>query len=98
MATALFLYSLGVPKETILQDYLATNVYRAEANEIELAKMKQFGLSEEVAQDIMAVKASYLESMFSAVEKEYGTIDLFLEKGLGLDKENVKKLRQQYTK
>jgi protein-tyrosine phosphatase len=98
IGTALFLYALGVPKQTIMDDYLASNTYRSAENE-KMVKMmvEKMHINEKVASDMAAVKAIYLQATFDAIEKEYGSIDKFLQQELGIGPEQVVALRKKYT-
>ena len=97
IAAALILYSLGVDEQTIMQDYLATNYYRSAENEKAIAgMMKIYGLDENTAKNMMAAKESYLEATFSAIKNQYGSIDNYLDKEMGLDKKKIKKLKALY--
>ncbi len=97
IAAALILYALGVSKDTIMQDYLATNYYRSAENERAIAGMvKNYGLNETVATSMMAAKANYLDATFKSIIRQYGSVDNFLATEMGMDKKKIKKLRQLY--
>jgi len=97
IGAALILYALGVDEKTIMQDYLATNYYRAAENEKAIAGMvKGYGMNEATARNMMAAKETYLDATFGSIKSQYGSIDYYLEKEMGLDKKNLKKLRQLY--
>jgi protein-tyrosine phosphatase len=97
MGAALFLYALGVPETTIMQDYTATNVYRAAENEQSIKGMVAYmHVSEGVAKDMMAAKPEYLEATFAAIKKQYGSVDNFLKNEIGLDAKKMRELRHKY--
>jgi len=97
MGAALLLYALGVPKATIMQDYVATNTYRAAENEQAAKAMVAYmHVSERVANDMMAAKPQYLQATFNAIEQKYGSVDKFLTNVIGLDKAKIKALRAKY--
>jgi len=97
IATALVLYVLGVDEQTIQADYLASNYYRAAENERSINGMvKMYDLSETAARNMMGVKSEYLDATFAAIKQQYGSIDNFLKKELGLNKAKVAKLRELY--
>jgi len=97
IATALILYALGVDKTVIVQDYIATNVYRRSANAKAIpAMVKGYGISEKVAGNMMAAREEYIEATFSSLEEQYGSIDNYLEKEMGLNKAKRKKLQALY--
>jgi protein-tyrosine phosphatase len=98
IATALILYALGVDEQTILDDYVATDYYRNIENKRAIAGMMKFyGLSEATAMNMMAAREDYLKATFAAINAKYGTMDNYLEKEMGLDKEKLKKLRSLYV-
>jgi protein-tyrosine phosphatase len=96
IGAALFLYALGVPQQTIMDDYLASNVYRKTANEQMVKMMVQMHLKEQVAKDVAAVKPEYLQATFDAINKQYGSMDNFMEKELGVGKKEKQLLRKKY--
>lgn len=98
IGAALFLYALGVPQQTIMNDYLASNIYRKDANDQMVKMMVQVHMNEQVAKDVVAVKPEYLQSTFDAITKKYGSMDNFMEKELSIGKNEKQLLRNMYTK
>ena len=97
MGAALFLYALGVPQATIMQDYTATNTYRAAENDQATKAMVAYmHVKEQVAKDMMAAKPAYLEATFAALKKQYGSVDNFLKNEIGLDEAKTKLLKAKY--
>ncbi|PZF70918.1 tyrosine-protein phosphatase [Taibaiella soli] len=97
IGAALFLYALGVPFSTIMQDYEATNYYRAQENEKMTQGMaQQMHISEQVAKDMASAKANYLQATFDAITKKYGSVDKFMSEELGMNAANIQKLRDKY--
>jgi len=97
IAAALILYTLGVDEQTILNDYMATNYYRAAENNRAIAGMtRAYGMNETMAHNMMAAREEYLNATFAAIRKNYGTIDNYLEKEMGLDKDKRRKLKELY--
>ena len=98
IAAALILYALGVDEKTIISDYLATNYYRAAENQRVIAgMMKAYGISESTALGMMAARENYLNATFTAIRTHYGTIDNYLEKEMGLDKDKLRRLKELYV-
>jgi protein-tyrosine phosphatase len=58
---------------------------------------KMYGLSEAAAMNMMAAREDYLKATFTAIRNHYGTVDNYLEKEMGLDKEKLQKLRSLYV-
>jgi protein-tyrosine phosphatase len=88
---------LGVDEQTIKNDYLATNYYRQSDN-VRMRKMlmDNYHLKEAVVDDVLGVKEIYLKATFDAIQNKYGSVDKFLQSEMGLNKSNLKKLRQKF--
>ncbi len=91
-AGAALLTALGVPRETVTADYLASNEYRAEANAAALAAMPAEQAA--VYKPMLDVRASYLNSGFDEVEDAYGSFAAYEKKALGLDARELRRLRK----
>ena len=50
----------------------------------------------ECLRSLMQVQDSYLKSVQDEIEKEYGSMDVFLEREMGLDKTAGQRLRDKY--
>jgi len=97
IAAALLLYALGVPYDTIIKDYEATNYYRKGENEKAMAQMVKYThADEEVAKAMMAAKKEYLDGTFDAIKKQYGSIDNYLKTQIGLDDEKIALLKKKF--
>jgi protein-tyrosine phosphatase len=97
IGAALLLYALGVPYDTIVADYTATNYYRASENERMVKGMVQgMHIAEPVARGMMGAKREYLETSFAAIRRDYGSIDAFLEGPVGLDASKRQALRNKF--
>ncbi|MER7716940.1 tyrosine-protein phosphatase [Streptomyces flaveolus] len=92
-ASAALLTALGVPRETVMKDYLASNVYRAEANAAALAAMPAAQAA--VYKPMLDVRAEYLNSGFDEVEEAYGSFAAYERKGLGLDARELRALKAE---
>lgn len=97
IASALFLYSLGVPYETIVDDYLATNYYRqSEIGKSNIAMLQQLHLSDKQAKSVTMAKKEYLDATFAAIKKQYGSVDNFLKNQIGLTDKDMATLKSKY--
>lgn len=102
LATALVLSALGVPRETILADYELSNRYYtggvsaagAEADPRNAAFLR---LPPEVIRVFMGVDASYLQAVFDRIDRDYGSVDAYLDRELGVDAADVARLKTLYT-
>lgn len=98
MATALFLYALGVPQETIEADYVASNVYLEPMNARMFKGLTMgTGLDEETVRKAMELRPEYLRGMFSAIVTKYGSVENFFDKELGVGPKELKLLKKKYT-
>jgi protein-tyrosine phosphatase len=98
ITAALFLYEMNVPMETIMEDYLASNVYRQKENKIMANQMVTYlHAKQQVADEIVGVKRQYLETTFAAIIKRYGSIDQFMKQEMGIGPKQLKILRSKYT-
>lgn len=86
MAAALFLHALGVDRETILADYLASNRYLGDKYASLLAQYPAL-------EPLLTVRREYLESGLDEIESQYGSIDEYLTETLHVD---LKKMRDMY--
>lgn len=97
-AAACILRILGVPFETILQDYLLTNRYLLNAYrwEMLLASVLRGRKFADGIRGFMRADERYLNAAFETLEKEHGSFDAYVREGLGLSEQDVTKLRQTY--
>lgn len=86
VAAVLFLAALGVERDRIIEDYLFT----ARKN---TAKFDNW-LGAPVRGPVSAVARRYLDRLFLSIERDFGTMDHYLERGLLVDR---KLLREIYT-
>ena len=97
IGAALLLYTLGVPYETIVNDYTATNYYRSAENEKMVHALSQsMHIPEPVAKGMMGAKREYIEANFDAIRQQYGSIDNFLRGPVGLDDAKIKALKDKF--
>lgn len=92
-------YALGVSMEDIRADYLATNVYAREGFEKILDRFAHVGIAKGLDADMdafMYAYLGYLDHAIQSIEGEYGTIDAYLDKALGVDSAAVAELRAKY--
>jgi protein-tyrosine phosphatase len=90
-AQAVFLTILGVPRETIVEDYVLTNEYlRDDA----LASVRQ-SMSAGTSSKIVA-NPEALDAAFDQVTREYGSFDRYLHEGLHLTDATLTALRKNF--
>ncbi|MGG7176712.1 tyrosine-protein phosphatase [Clostridium paraputrificum] len=96
---ALILSILGVSEETIMEDYLLTNIYRKPINDktIEAVKDKISNPKHlEVLKVMLEVKKELLEASFKSIRGKYGNMDTYLEKEYGLTKKKRKEIKNRF--
>jgi protein-tyrosine phosphatase len=76
---ALVLSALGVPRETVFEDYLLTNRYWDRAGR------ERPGMDAETVANIFSAREEYLEAAFTAIETRCGSVENYLEEVLELD-------------
>jgi protein-tyrosine phosphatase len=105
VGAAIVLTLLGVPWETVRDDYLLSNFYRKEENERGLKSMREdIAKRQSIPLEqvdvtgyeyIFLVKPEYLDAAHDEVIKRYGSMDSYLRKGLGISDEMINKLRSE---
>jgi protein-tyrosine phosphatase len=88
-ACALILHALGVPEETVLEDYLFTN----EAMDFEgymmprlLARYGADAIPDrEAVMALAGVRPEYLRAAYQAIEAEFEGVEHYVERAVGLD-------------
>ena len=105
IGAAIVLTLLGVPWDTVRNDYLLSNFYRKEENERDLEKIrgdiaKQKGIPPEQVdmttyEAMFLVKPEYLEAARDEAVRRYGSMDAYLRNGLGISDEMIDKLRSE---
>ena len=100
-ASALILSSLGVPWETVSEDYLLSNKYRKEESEKRILTLNALAESsgvndlEQNDANIKAfyiLKGAYIDGTKMAIEENYKSVDNYL-KSLGITKKEIKSIR-----
>jgi protein-tyrosine phosphatase len=100
IAAALILTALGVPRETVVQDYLLTNRYFDPTKVVRKDgkgsdQWKAF--SPEVLKALMGVDRSYIEAVFAVMDSHPDGVKGYLRDELGLSGADIAKLRRYYT-
>lgn len=97
-AAAVILRLLGVPEETVMEDYLLTNQYFLPSFRLEMAALRLFR-GKKFADGVLGfMKASpeYLSSAFIALEHAHGTFENYVRDGLGLTEKDIERFRRTY--
>ena len=93
---------LGIPRKTIIEDYLKTNEHLQE----ELLRLTAFvkqqagtdsPLADESLRYLFGTHEDYILAYYEAVSDKYGSMDGLICEGLGLSESNRMELREMYT-
>jgi protein-tyrosine phosphatase len=99
------LSALGVPWETVVEDYLLSNHYRQAENDKLLGMIRRFAAAkggpeaEDLAlsrvEGLLYVKEQSLQAAHAEILAQHGSIEAFLRNGLGCSQEALRKLRDE---
>ena len=99
VTTMLILLALGVDRETIIDDFLATNRFSS----AEIIKTRVFAplvIKEKRLRKclavLMGVKREYMDRLFSKIDNEFGSIEEFFMKQYGIDDNMLNSLRDKF--
>jgi len=95
-ASAALLTLLGVPEDKVYEDYLRSNEYIFPAYKTYIDHFVAAGGDPSIPRDILGVKAEYLQASFDQVKTQYGSIENYFDKGLGIDQAGQQKLRDRF--
>ncbi|MGB5522210.1 MAG: tyrosine-protein phosphatase [Polyangiales bacterium] len=100
---AVVLSALGVPWETVVEDYLLSNHFRKAENDKMLGMIRSFAASqagpegEEIAfsrvEGLLYVKEQNLQAAHTEIIERHGSIAAFLSEGLGCSEDGLRRLR-----
>ena len=100
---AMFLSALGVPWETVVEDYLLSNHFRKRENDKMLGMIRSFAANqagadgEEFAvsrvEALLYVKEQSLQAAHAEIIERHGSIAMYLTEGLGCSREGLRRLR-----
>lgn len=104
--SALILLALGVPEETVMEDYLLSATYRAEENEATIEQVRSVvaavrgipptELPDEELDGLRAlldVRPEFLGAAFDQIRAEYGDVATYLSEGLGVTTDELADFR-----
>ena len=89
--TALLLTFLGVPRATVVEDYLRSNAVVTDEQVEAMAKRTKGQPA--AARIILSVDASYLQLAFATIDRQYGSLDAYRRSQLGLSDPDVARLK-----
>lgn len=101
ICSALLLYALGVPKDTIIENYALSAESSEDTVDYILEKLFPAEIPgndeyQALARRIFGAKTCYIEEFFKAIEKDYISIDNYLQKAVELHVDNLVRLKTLY--
>ncbi len=97
-AAAALLSLLGVPMETVKQDYLRSNDYILPMYETLIQQFLAAGGDPSIPTAILGVKEEYLNAAFDEMLDKYGSIENYFSEALGISITQQTALRNLYLK
>lgn len=95
IASALVLTALGVPYATVRQDFLLSNDAPG-MNSLQASLSPQFAaLPKDVVRRMIGVDGEWLDAAFAQIMQDYGSVDAFLQKELGVGPREKAALRRR---
>lgn len=97
VGAALILSLLGVPEQTILEDYLLTNEYIDTQQALRwYSNLIGIKLDSRIADSLFGVREHYLQSAFDSIRKEFGTMENYFREAMQLDSEAVRTFQKRF--
>lgn len=96
VGAAIVLLTLGVAQETVMEDFLLSNTYRAEEDAATLTQLEALldAGELEVMRALLEVRPEYLQAAFDTMVSKYGSVDAYLRDGLGITDEERDEFRE----
>jgi protein-tyrosine phosphatase len=95
-AAAALLTLIGVPKETVMADFMRTNEYTIPQFQRAIEAFVAAGGDRSIPLAVLGVKVEYLEASFDEMQKQYGSIEKYFSEGLGIDPAGQKAIRNLF--
>lgn len=100
VGSATILLALGVPRDTIIADYLLSNENQVSVSKLSSAAAASgMELTPEMAKMFEAlakVRAEYLQAFFDTIDAKFGGTEGYLKQGLGLTDADLAKMKALY--
>jgi protein-tyrosine phosphatase len=91
-AIAVLLATLGVPRETVVRDFLLTNDYRRDLSVL-FSESTRAGVPEMLT----SARPEYIEAAFAQIDESYGGLERYLAEALGIDAVARERLIERLT-
>lgn len=99
LATMLMLHVLGASRDGIMKDYRATNRYVASRTEDIANALATYHLAGKLDASIQVINSAdprFMQAALDAIEREFGGLDAYVERALGVSGEKREALRERY--
>ena len=99
LVTVILLYILGVDLETIRQDYLYSNLMLNDYRRVRDEQFKRAGENDKFRANMRilgSVANAYIDTSLITINENYGDIDSYIDKQLGIDEQMQEKIRENY--
>lgn len=96
IAVAIVFRSLGLSQETVLDDYMLSNIFwEKEASRLSCLAYGAsfFRTPRSEVRTLLEVRPEYLDAAFAAIDERYGSFEGYLHEGLGIDSVTLERLR-----
>lgn len=100
IAASLLLHALGAQRDDVIAEFLRTNDaptrHVLEAQSLPRMRDIYAEITEGALANLMGVRAEYIETYFSEINRLAGSIDAYLAQSLGVDEPRKARLRARY--
>ncbi|MEE1352211.1 MAG: tyrosine-protein phosphatase [Acutalibacteraceae bacterium] len=99
VGAALILAALGASRETIIDDFMETNIYRSSSMQEKYKKaLEKTGNQTyaEMERDRPGVRQHWIETTLLVIDEYYGSMDHYLHNAMGLSDKDIAVLRSAY--
>lgn len=87
--SAITLLAMGVSRETVFSDFMLSSQYITPDDEGQFPTI----IDSAIKQSFLETRREHLEAALETIERRYGSVDAYLDEGLGLDENILEKLR-----
>jgi protein-tyrosine phosphatase len=96
VAAAMILSALGVPRETIVEDYVLSDRFAEPLFNL-LCRNPRYGLTPDTPREtwlpMTRALPEYIETMLDTLIESYGSVEAYLHRELGVDRASIDRLR-----
>ncbi|WP_170287282.1 tyrosine-protein phosphatase [Halioglobus maricola] len=94
-AAAILLRLLGVPMQTVMEDYMLSKQYALEARRgtLRLLRIAKGDETADKVATLLGVETEWLEAAFDEIDERWGSFENYTSEGLGLTDKDIQALR-----